>query len=387
MYEADLLLKDKRTTSKLTQMSGGRNQGWTGSFDQRSLVSFKLPQAVLKITSYSKSKGGVVDRMMYIARDGDINLETDQGDELRDVGEIMDYADEWSDNFSPKYDSRKAMNMVLSLPRKTDKKCAMKVARQFMEQQFKDNHSYVMAGHDDTDQYHIHVIVKSQGHDGKQLNISKRDLQEWRINYATKARESGVQVDASPRYARGLGARRLTTAVHVMRERGQFLDIDFKYKTDAENTIEIGSFKQTENETIMLNRNKNERVEYAQAGVRAADEALNTNDDKMKAYNSRMAIQLSKFALELPVPKSRRELNIEALGHRVKHEIPDLTDVMTLLDQTMKKSAQATIKISNHQFKMKMAQKIGAFSKSLQVKKENAISQNETKAIKPNIDR
>jgi hypothetical protein len=276
------------------------------------------------------------------------------------------------------------MNMILSLPRKTDKKCAMEVARQFMKKQFKDNHSYVMAGHDDTDQYHIHVIVKSQGHDGKQLNISKRDLQEWRINYATKARELGVQVDASPRYARGLGARRLTTAVHVMRERGQLLDIDLKYKIDAKNSINIGNVKQTENERAMLDRNKNERVEYARAGMRAADEALKTNDDALRSVLTRSAVMLSKFAMELPVPKARKTVIIEnIIGQALHPATPDLEKIKPIISKTARKTTKASMSIKEHGLKIKTAQEVLTFVDMVRKIQETS----QTKAIKPDIER
>ena len=56
--------------------------------------------------------------------------------------------------------------------------------------------------------FHVHVVVQSAGHDGKQLRIRRDDIQDLRMLYAEKAHEQGIELDASPRWARGLEAER-----------------------------------------------------------------------------------------------------------------------------------------------------------------------------------
>ena len=48
------------------------------------------------------------------------------------------------------------------------------------------------------------AVIKTIGLDGRSLPTYKADLREWRINMAEKAREHGLALDASPRFARGV---------------------------------------------------------------------------------------------------------------------------------------------------------------------------------------
>ncbi len=52
MYTIDELLENNQNSSRLKRFGKGKSQGWTGSFAQRSLAAKRLPQAVMKITSF-----------------------------------------------------------------------------------------------------------------------------------------------------------------------------------------------------------------------------------------------------------------------------------------------------------------------------------------------
>ena len=66
---------------------GRKPRRWRGSLSQRIRASKKLPQAVFKISSYSHSAGAVWDRVNYVARDGELEVEAQDGEAL-DQGEL-----------------------------------------------------------------------------------------------------------------------------------------------------------------------------------------------------------------------------------------------------------------------------------------------------------
>ena len=184
---------------------GGRR--WTGSLRQRARAARGLPQAVFKISSYSHSAGAVWDRVKYVSREGEIEAEGPNG-ELRDQEQLERTVEDWNRETAPRARRQYAMSAVVSFPQGVDEEKATEAARQFFRAAFADNHDYVFAAHTDAKQFHVHVVVQSAGHDGKQLRIRRDDLQDLRMLLAEKAAAQGIELDASPRWARGLDAER-----------------------------------------------------------------------------------------------------------------------------------------------------------------------------------
>ena len=175
---------------------------WTGTVGQRGRAAGGLPHAVFKITSYNHRPGAVWDRLQYITREGELEAEGPNG-ELLD-GELLDeVVAGWDRETEEGKGRRLAMSALVSFPKGVDEKRAAEAARQFFGAAFGDNHDYVFAGHRDTDHYHVHVVVQAAGHDGKQLRIGRADIQDLRLLFAEKAAEQGIELDASPRWARG----------------------------------------------------------------------------------------------------------------------------------------------------------------------------------------
>ena len=198
---------------------GGRR--WTGSLSQRARASRGLPQAVFKISSYSHSAGAVWDRVNYVARDGEIEVEGPNG-ELLDQEQLEEMVDEWSGETKAGQGRRYAMSAVVSFPLGVGEEKATEAGRQFFQAAFADNHDYVFAPHTDAKQFHVHVVVQAAGHDGKQIRLNRDDIQDLRMLLAEKAREQGIELDASPRWARGLDAeRRPGREAEGIRRRGE----------------------------------------------------------------------------------------------------------------------------------------------------------------------
>ena len=145
--------------------------------------------------------------MDYISRNGDVEIEDENGDIHQGMEAVRDVRDAWAKGkIGIPYEGEKrkeAFNIVLSMPPGTDRQAVKDAARAFAKEQF-GNHQYVFAAHDDEKHPHVHLAVKAVGHDGIRLNPRKGDLQFWREQFAEKLRDQGIEANATPRRARGI---------------------------------------------------------------------------------------------------------------------------------------------------------------------------------------
>ena len=136
---------------------GGRQ--WAGSLGQRARASRGLPQAVVKISSYSHSAGAVASRLAYIGREGELELEGPSGKLLAEA-ELAQTVAVWDADTEPGRGRRFAMSAMVSFPADVDQEQATEAARQFFREAFAENHDYVFAAHTDTENFHVHVVVE-----------------------------------------------------------------------------------------------------------------------------------------------------------------------------------------------------------------------------------
>ena len=195
---------DDDTLLGLEQAKKGRKpRRGSGSLPQRIRASKRLPQAVFKISSYSRSGGAVWDRVHYISREGELAVEDANGAQLADLAALEEMVGEWEER-QGKRATRLAMSAVVSFPASVDQEKATAAVRQFFQAAFADTSDYVFAPHADTDQFHVHLLLETRGHDGQQLRLDRAVLHDLRLLLAEQARAQGIELDASPRWARGV---------------------------------------------------------------------------------------------------------------------------------------------------------------------------------------
>ena len=296
-YAADDSLLGLEHAKRGTRARGGRR--WTGTLSQRARASQRLPQAVFKISSYSRSAGAVWDRANYVARDGELEVEGPNGELVESHVELEHLVDTWSRDATERRGGVLAMSAVVSFPAGVDQEQATEAARQFFREAFADNHDYVFAPHTDAPHFHVHVVVQTQGQDGKQLRITKDDLQDLRMLLAEKAHEQGIELDASPRWARGLDAeRRPSREVEGIERRGAMPGW-----TRAREGVEAPEAQQALAEERAGGRaphaGESQALEYARAGGRLAAQIGRLESDDKKVAAVRGAASLAAFAWEL----------------------------------------------------------------------------------------
>ena len=319
-YEDDTLLGLEKARK------GRKPRRWRGSLPQRIRASKKLPQAVFKISSYSHTAGAVWDRVNYVARDGELAVEAQDGEALDHV-ELEAMVDKWEGEAGHRKRGVLAMSAVVSFPSGVNREQATEAARQFFGEAFGRNHDYVFAPHDDAKQFHVHVIVQARGHDGTQLRITKEDIQDLRLLLAEKAREQGIELDASPRWARGEEREQQRPwAVEGIERRGKAAAWEPPNKAERiqraeEREAEISEEvrfregrvtpdRQAAWEALMAERVRAERaapdaapcqaLEYARAAATLAANIPRLETDTQKVAAVKGTMQLAAFSWDIP---------------------------------------------------------------------------------------
>ena len=142
----------------------------------------------------------------YISRNGQLELETQDGAIVAGRDGVKDLASNWAaeqlSDRRTRLGAPFSHSVVLSMPAGTDPVALRDAVRAFAVVVFASEHEYAFTLHTDTPRPHVQLSISSRGHDGKRLNPRKADLELWRQVFAEKLRERGVAAEATPRRAR-----------------------------------------------------------------------------------------------------------------------------------------------------------------------------------------
>ena len=167
----------------------------------------RAPEVMVKITGRTKGVAHLKSHLAYITRNGELDAETEQGAAMTGRSGLKDLQQRWEDDAGlddkRRRDGSLSINIILSMPAGTDAIAVKDSARAFAIETFGYNHDYVFVQHLDDKHPHVHLTVRSLGHDGKRLNPRKADLQAWRERFAGRAPASrdrgGGNAAANPR--------------------------------------------------------------------------------------------------------------------------------------------------------------------------------------------
>jgi hypothetical protein len=179
----------------------------------------RAPEVMIKMLNQGgRDLGPVAGHLKYIDREGELPIETDEGDPLKGKGASTALLDDWdlkldarrppSADHKPRQEAGKkpklVHKMIFSMPAGTPPEKVLAAVKDFAREEFGAKHRYAMVLHNDEPHPHVHMVVKAMGHDGTRLNIRKATLREWRREFARHLREHGVAANATERAARGV---------------------------------------------------------------------------------------------------------------------------------------------------------------------------------------
>jgi hypothetical protein len=175
----------------------------------------RVPEVMVKISGGASSVAGAVAHLRYVDRQGELAIETDEGQTVQGQGSERRLATDWdleasaAENARPyrgrvgRRASKLVHNLVFSMPQGTPPDKLLEAVRRFAREQFALQHRYAFVLHTDQKHPHVHLIVKAQGEHGQRLNIRKATLREWRSRFAEQLRAQGVAANATERAVRG----------------------------------------------------------------------------------------------------------------------------------------------------------------------------------------
>ena len=274
----------------------------------------RAPEVIVKITGRTKSVAHLKSHLAYITRNGELDAETEQGATLAGRSGLKDLQQHWEDDAGlddkRRRDGSLSVNIILSMPAGTDAVAVKDSARAFAIETFGYNHDYVFVQHLDDKHPHVHLTVRSLGHDGKRLNPRKADLQAWRERFAGELRLRGIAAEATPRRTRGQVRKADRGAVVALRRRKIVPDVDRLARTAVLSEVRGGrTAKHPWDEQIKSRQDAIRRryLDYAaqlQRSGAAADQEL--------------ARQVRQFVEDMPALETRR--------HALKNELSKLAD-------------------------------------------------------------
>lgn len=230
--------KDPKKVSLSSGGSGKSSKNSTQFLKERLKgIVEKHPQVMVKITGGNHTKPQMKAHMDYISRNGNVEVETENGEIISGKLSQDEINERWGDddllNEEGASKFKQNYHIVFSMPEGTDRTAFSVATKETIHKLFGENHQFFMAQHDDTDKPHIHVCVKAIGFDGKRLSTHKADLQEWREVYAETLREYGIQAEATKRVVRGNFKKAMPSKLKQMEEHNPKAFKDYQ-KRDTE---------------------------------------------------------------------------------------------------------------------------------------------------------
>jgi hypothetical protein len=193
----------------------------------------RTPEVMVKVlTKGGHDRKAVGRHLSYLSRDGEMEIETDDGRHLRGQGAEQELLEDWDLDLE---EARRASvlrsrpgiaqpklvhKVVFSMPAGTPPDGLLRATRAFARETFGAKHRYAMVLHTDEPHPHVHMVVKAVSEKGVRLNIRKATLREWRRDFARHLRAQGISANATDRAVRGPTRANLSDGMYRAMQRG-----------------------------------------------------------------------------------------------------------------------------------------------------------------------
>jgi hypothetical protein len=279
----------------------------------------RTPEVMVKIpTRGGQDLKAVTRHFAYLARDGEVEIETDDGRRLKGQGVEPALLEDWDldlEQVRPTVDPtprgtrrppKLVHKLVFSMPSGTPPSKVLAAVKNFAREEFGAKHRYAMVLHTDEPHPHVHVVVKAMSEEGKRLNIRKATLREWRQEFARHLREQGVQANATARAARGATRLQKLDGIHRAAMRGA----STHYRRRADDVAQ-----ELAQETFLVELGKERLLATRRAVVRAWS---GLSDQLASQGQLELARKVRAFAAQLPPPLTEKEVLRAALLQKAR---------------------------------------------------------------------
>ena len=192
----------------------------------------RAPEVVVKVLPRASNDLKAVGKHLdYIGRNGELELETDDGERLG--GRIgKDLLDDWDLDIDDvrrqatlaatkgRKPPKLVHKLMFSMPPGTPPDKVLGAVRNFAREEFWGQHRYAFVLHTDEPHPHVHLVLKAVNEQGVRLNIKKATLRHWRSEFARNLRLLGVEANATERAVRGEGRKAKKDGIYRASLRG-----------------------------------------------------------------------------------------------------------------------------------------------------------------------
>jgi len=286
----------------------------------------RAPEVVVKVLSRgSNDLGAAGNHLDYISRNGELGLETDDGEQRR--GKVgMSILDDWDLDID---DARRQSalaatrgrqppklvhKLMFSMPPRTPPDKVLAAVRNFAREELWGQHRYAFVLHTDEAHPHVHLVLKAISEEGVRLNIRKETLRRWRSEFARDLRQLGVSANATERAVRGEGRVNKSDGVYRADQRGTSTHIRNRVALTAAELAK-GSLRPERGKQLLLQTRKE-----VVGGWNAIADMLSSEGHRMLAAGVRQFVQA------MPLPRTEKEQIAVALTEQV-HQLQMKVDL------------------------------------------------------------
>ena len=261
----------------------------------------------------------VREHLGYIGREGELELETDEGDRLRGERVAEALIDQWDLDLEehrrraelvPTVTGkapRMVRKLMLSMPAGTQPQGLLSAARSFLKEEFGCSRRYAFVLHTDQPHPHVHVVVKALDDRGVRLRVDRSTLRRWREKFARHLREHGIEANATDRATRGNARQTKKDPIFRATRRGESTHMRRRVHEVAFDLS--GGKMSAEAGGSRLSRTRSE----VQAGWLALRLLLLKQGERV------LADEVRRFVEQMPPAWTEREWLAREIAHRAQH--------------------------------------------------------------------
>jgi Relaxase/Mobilisation nuclease domain len=284
----------------------------------------RAPEVVVKVLPRASNDLKAVGKHLdYVGRNGELELETDDGDHLS--GRMgKDLLDDWDLDIDDvrrqatlastngRQPPKLVHKLMFSMPPGTPSDKVLGAVRNFAREEFWGQHRYAFVLHTDEPHPHVHLMLKAVNEQDVRLNIKKATLRHWRSEFARNLRLLGVEANATERAVRGQGTKAKKDGIYRASLRGDSNYVRAQAEAVASDQLKANSHVEPGKRTLVETRR------IVESGWRTLADHLATVGHQVLARD----VQL--FVERMPTPRTEKELIEARLLERTRareHEI------------------------------------------------------------------
>lgn len=309
------------------QGGGHRPPALNLSIRQRVNAAKRLPPAIVKVIRKGQTAGkaDLRNQLNYLSREGDLSFTQADGRMIDGVEGMAELMQGWRIDFDATDWKHKTTHLLVSSPQGTDPEVVWRAAERFGKEMFGgasggEAWDYVKIAHNDTDYPHVHFVVNNLGLDtGEQFKVwptHRINPQLLRTTWAEAARAEGLELDDTPRRARGLPPSREKTPDRQRAEEGE---VSTHYLNRAAREIVAASEGREMGRALRFRRAFSNILEAERDAYRETADTLRAGaaflgSDAMR----RDAEEVDAFADSMKMPPTDGDLVVAHLRHLAK---------------------------------------------------------------------